>query len=89
MTEYALVFAAQMLSVFALVMGSKLLRDDRWVLAMANSWFISASQFLVMYVFVNATDPMLTFLCAAAGGSVGCGTSHLFYTRYIYKGILK
>lgn len=80
-----LVFAAQFCAVFALVMNSKLLRDDRWVLAMLNSWFISVTQFLFVWVVASTTQPVPTFLCAALGGSLGCGASHLFYTRHIMK----
>lgn len=79
------VLFAQFFSVFALVMNSKLLRDDRWVLAMVNSWLISLTQFVLIYVIANTEDPLHTFLAAAFGGSLGCGTSHLFYTKYIYK----
>lgn len=81
-----LVGVAQYCSVFALVMNSKLLRDDRWVLAMANSLLISLTQFVFVYVVSKGEDPLLTFLVAAMGGSLGCGSSHLFYTRFIYKG---
>ena len=81
-----LVFAAQFSSVFALVMNSKLLRDDRWILAMANSLLISLTQFIFVWVVSSTDDPMGTFLAAAVGGSMGCGASHIFYTRYIFKG---
>jgi uncharacterized membrane protein YjjB (DUF3815 family) len=81
----ALVFFAQFASVFALVMNSKLLRDDRWVLAMLNSLLISLTQFIFVYVVSSTGDIYGTFFAAAAGGSLGCGTSHLFYTRFIFK----
>lgn len=82
-----LVALAQFCAVFALVMNSKLLRDDRWVLAMLNSWFISVTQFVFIYVVSRTEAPVATFFCAALGGSLGCGTSHLFYTRWImHKG---
>ena len=81
-----LVFAAQFASVFALVLNSKLLRDDRWVLAMTNSMLISLTQFIFVWVVSNTDDPVGTFFAAAVGGSIGCGVSHLFYTRYIFKG---
>ena len=81
-----LIALTQFLSVFALVMNSKLLRDDRWVLAMCNSWFISATQFLFIYVVSRTDDPVITFFSAALGGCLGCGASRLFYTRYIMKG---
>jgi hypothetical protein len=77
------VFLAQFVAVFALVMNSKLLRDDRWKLAMLNSWLISVSQFVFIYAVAHSGAPLNTFLWAAAGGSLGCGASHLFYTRYI------
>jgi len=80
------VCAAQFASVFALVMSSKLLRDDRWILAMGNSWLISMTQFVFIYVVANTSAPLPTFFAAALGGSLGCGCSHLFYTRYLYKG---
>ena len=79
----ALVFLAQFASVFCLVMNSKLMRDDRWKLAMANSWLISLTQFVFVWVVATTNAPLATFLCAAAGGSLGCGASHLFYTKHI------
>ncbi len=83
--EFALVFIAQFFSVFTLVMNSKLLRDDRWVLAMMNSWLISITQFVFILVVSRTDDPVATFFFAASGGSLGCGMSHLFYTRYIMR----
>lgn len=80
-----LVLFAQFGAVFALVMNSKLLRDDRWVLAMLNSWIISITQFTFVWVVANSNDPVATFFAAASGGSLGCGASHLFYTRFIFK----
>jgi len=79
------VLAAQFGAVFCLVMNSKLLRDDRWMLAMCNSWLISITQFVFIYVVANTDNPLMTFFFAAFGGSLGCGVSHLFYTRFIYK----
>ena len=80
------VFIAQFSAVFCLVMNSKLLRDDRWQLAMLNSWLISVTQFTFIWVVANTDDPLATFFAAATGGSLGCGVSHLFYTRFIWKG---
>lgn len=80
------VFIAQFSAVFCLVMNSKLLRDDRWQLAMLNSWLISVTQFTFIWVVANTDDPLATFFAAAMGGSLGCGVSHLFYTRFIWKG---
>jgi uncharacterized membrane protein len=77
------VFLAQFMAVFALVMNSKLLRDDRWKLAMLNSWLISVTQFVFIYAVAHSVDPVSTFFWAAVGGSLGCGSSHLFYTRFI------
>lgn len=82
---WPILFIAQFFQVFALVMNSKLLRDDRWCLAMANSWAISITQFCFVYIVSQTTDPITTFLVAASGGSLGCGLSHLTYTRYIIK----
>lgn len=81
----ALVFFAQFASVFSLVLNSKLLRDDRWVLAMTNSLLISLTQFIFVWVVSTTDDPVGTFFAAAFGGSLGCGVSHLFYTRYIFR----
>lgn len=80
-----ILFVAQFFSVFALVMSSKLLRDDRWILAMGNSWLISLTQFLFVYVVSKTEDPTSAFFWSALGGSLGCGASHLFYTKYIMK----
>lgn len=80
-----IVFAAQFSAVFCLVMNSKLLRDDRWKLAMCNSWLISITQFIFIWVVANTTMPVATFFAAAAGGSLGCGASHLFYTKFIWR----
>lgn len=80
-----LVLVSQFASVFALVMSSKLLRDDRWVLAMLNSWLISLTQFTFVWVITQTSTPVLTFFCAAIGGSLGCGASHHIYTRYLFK----
>ena len=85
MTALVVIFIAQFASVFALVMGSKLLRDDRWQLAMLNSWLISLTQFAFVMVVATAVSPVATFVCAAMGGSLGCGASHLLYTRYIMR----
>ena len=80
-----LVFVAQFCAVFALVMNSKLLRDDRWELAMLNSFIISITQFTFIWVVANTGDVVNTFMFAAVGGSLGCGASHLFYTRWIMR----
>lgn len=80
-----LIFFAQFGAVFALVMNSKLLRDDRWQLAMANSWLISITQFIFVWSVATSVTPFATFLCAALGGSLGCGASHLFYTKHIMR----
>ena len=85
MIDLVIVWAAQFCAVFALVMNSKLLRDDRWVLAMTNSWFISVTQFIFIYVVARTDAPVATFFCAAVGGSLGCGASHLFYTKYLWR----
>jgi hypothetical protein len=84
--DYFYICVAQFFSVFALVMGSKLLRDDRWVLAMCNSWLISITQFVFVFIAANSSTPYITFFFAAIGGSCGCGFGHLFYTRFILKG---
>lgn len=80
-----LVFLAQFCAVFALVLNSKLLRDDRWQLAMLNSWLISVTQFVFVYVVSQTDAYVITFLSAALGGSLGCGASHLLYTRHIMR----
>jgi uncharacterized membrane protein YjjB (DUF3815 family) len=85
MSWLPIVFAAQFFAVFCLVMNSKLLRDDRWVIAMLNSWLISVTQFVFIWVVANTDDPVTTFFAAALGGSLGCGASHLFYTRWIWR----
>ncbi len=81
----ALVFVAQFCSVFALVMNSKLLRDDRWVLAMLNSYMISITQFTFIWVVAHTDSVGPTFWAAAIGGSLACGTSHNLYTKWIMK----
>ena len=81
-----LVFIAQFFSVFTLVMSSKLLRDDRWVLAMANSWIISVTNFTFIYLASKTINPYELFFWSALGGSLGCGFSHHFYTKFIMKG---
>ena len=81
-----IVFFAQLGAVSALVMNSKLLRDDRWILAMLNSWVISITQYAFIYIVAHSDNPVGTFFFAATGGSLGCGIAHLFYTRYLYKG---
>lgn len=83
MSWLPIVFLAQFGAVFCLVMNSKLLRDDRWQLAMANSWLISITQFVFIWVVAHTEYPVATFFAAALGGSLGCGASHLFYTRYL------
>lgn len=85
MMALIIVFIAQFCAVGALVMNSKLLRDDRWVLAMLNSWFISLTQFIFIFVVSRTDDPFGTFMFAALGGSLGCGFAHIIYTRYIMK----
>lgn len=80
-----LVFMAQFASVFCLVLNSKLLRDDRWVLAMCNSWCISITQFVFVWVVASTNAPLITFFAAASGGSLGCGASHLFYTKHVMR----
>lgn len=79
------IFIAQFVAVFALVMNSKLLRDDRWVLAMMNSYLISLTQFVFIYAVANSGEPLMVLLVSSIGGSLGCGVSHLLYTRYIFK----
>ena len=85
LVDNLLIFTAQFFSVFALVMSSKLLRDDRWVLAMGNSWLISLTGFLFAYFVARTEDPVDLFFWAALGGSLGCGCSHHFYTKFIMK----
>lgn len=80
-----IVFLSQFAAVFCLVMNSKLLRDDRWQLAMLNSWMISITQFTFIYVVAHTDNPTSTFFAAAMGGSLGCGASHLFYTKYLWR----
>ena len=80
-----IVFLSQFAAVFCLVMNSKLLRDARWQLAMLNSWMISITQFTFIYVVAHTDNPTATFFAAAAGGSLGCGASHLFYTKYLWR----
>ena len=86
---FLMIFVAQFFAVFFLVMNSKLLRDDRWKIAMGNSWFISLTQYTVTAVIaasvVAGGAQVPTFLWMALGGSLGCGASHLFYTRWIMK----
>lgn len=82
---YPLVFIAQFAQIFALVMNSKLMRDDRWVMAMLNSWTISVTQFAFVYIVAQTPDPLITFFVSASGASLGCGASHHFYTRIIMK----
>ena len=79
------VFVAQFASVLSLVLNSKFLRDDRWVLAMANSWLISLTQFIFVWVVSQTNTPMITFFAAALGGSLGCGFGHILYTRSLIK----
>lgn len=79
------IFLAQFFSVFALVMSSKLLRDDRWILAMANSWLISLTSFIYVYLASKTGEPVVLFFWSALGGSLGCGVSHHFYTKLIRK----
>ena len=67
--EFILVFIAQFFSVFTLVMNSKLLRDDRWILAMMNSWLISITQFVFILVVSRTDDPVATFFFAATASS--------------------
>lgn len=80
-----LVFLSQLASVLALVLNSKLLRDDRWQLAMINSWLISLTQFLFVWVTANTDNPMAIFFAAGLGGSLGCGAGHLIYTRFLCR----
>ena len=80
-----LVFISQLASVLALVLNSKLLRDDRWQLAMLNSWFISLTQFIFVWVVSNADNPMAILLVSGLGGSLGCGLGHLLYTRLLTR----
>lgn len=82
---YLVLFLAKFFEVFALVMSSKMLRDDRWILAMGNSWLIGLTQFAFVYIVAQTTDPITTFLVGGIGGSLGCGASHHFYTRIIMK----
>ena len=82
---YLVVFLAQFAQIFALVMNSKLMRDDRWVVAMCNSWLISLTQFAFVYIVAQTPDPLVTFLVSASGASLGCGASHHIYTRIIMK----
>lgn len=86
--DLLLIGFAQFASVFSLVLNSKLLRDDRWILAMANSWMISATQFTFVWVVSQTQehDRLLTFIAAAFGGSVGCAIGHLFYTHKVLRG---
>jgi hypothetical protein len=79
------IFFAQFIAVFALVMNGKLLRDDRWVLAMLNSYLISITQFIFIYAVANSGEPLMVLLASSVGGSMGCGIGHLLYTRFIFK----
>jgi len=85
MIDYFLLFFCQYLVVFFLVMNSKLIRDDRWIIAMVNSLFISASQFTAIYLVANTSEGVGVYICGAIGASLGVASSHLFYTRYIFN----
>ena len=78
---FAIVFFSQLAQVFTLVTGSKLLRDDRWELAMANSLLITLTQFIFVKA-VSTQSPEVVVLAAGFGGAVGCGLSHHFYTYW-------
>jgi len=80
-----LVFIAQFGAVFFLVLSSKLLRDDKWKGAMLVSWFISITQYIFFYTVTQTDDHVMTFFAGGFGASLGCGVSHLFYTRFIFK----
>jgi len=85
MLDNLLIFVAQFFSVFALVMSSKLLRDDRGKLAMINSWLISLTGVIFVYLAGRTEDPVTLFFWSGLGGSLGCGASHHFYTKVIMK----
>ena len=53
---------------------------------MGNSWLISLTGFLFAYFVARTEDPVDLFFWAALGGSLGCGSSHHFYTKFIMKG---
>ena len=82
---YLVLFIAQFAQIFVLAMTSKLMRDDRWILAMLNSWIIGVTQFAFVYIVAQTPDPLITFFVSASGASLGCGASHHFYTRIIMK----
>ena len=83
MISLLLISLAQFLNVFSLVLNSKLLRDDKRYLAMANSIVISASQLFVIYAFTGSSDKYITFVFAAVGGSLGVGYADYLYTKFI------
>lgn len=79
-------FLSQFVSVFVMVMNSKLLRDDKWLLAMINSYLITLSQLVFVWIVANGDFSMaMLFFIGGTGGSIGCGLSHFVYTRWLIK----
>lgn len=84
--ELLLLFGSQFASVFAMVFSSKLLRDDKWKLAMVNSYLITITQLIFVHI-VSTSDFGWTILLlvGGTGGSLGCGLSHFIYTKHLLK----
>jgi hypothetical protein len=77
---YLLVFCAAFCSVFFLGLNSKLLRDDRIVLAFFGSWCITLSQYAMTWAVFSAGLSVTSYLVSAGfGGSIGITLSQYFY----------
>jgi len=90
MLMYLLVLSSAFFAVFLLGLNSKMMRDDRLLLAMLISWFICIAQYTLTWAIVFADLSVSEYiLFSGAGGSLGIGASQPFYNWLVSKIITK
>lgn len=79
-------FLSQFGAVQVMILSSKLIQNDRVLLAMLNSWLITLTQFAFVYIITTSTYsvPEKIFF-SGLGGSLGVGSGWWIYNKFLHK----
>ena len=84
--EMLYLFISQFFAIQLLILNSKLIQNNRVYLAMVNSWLITLTQTIFIYLVANSEiSPMLKFFVSGLGASLGCGAGYYLYKRFIHR----